>query len=104
MSVECRHVKPRLVFVKQPDEMFHNDCDRTRRSAISSNGPLILGDHSHRRRHPLRGCMTRRGRLYSDKSRFGYPGTRHHLRCYLAHEREAGNLIVLYCGKMTARN
>ena len=39
----------------------------SRRSArheqISSVQKIILGDHSHRRRHSLRGCMARRGRL-----------------------------------------
>jgi hypothetical protein len=36
--------------------------------------------YGNRRRHSLRGHMARRGRLYSDKSRFGYPGARQHHR------------------------
>src|SRR5436190_13343265 len=74
-----RHGETPFLILTVADDAVSGSISR-RSARHEQNSSVLPGDHSHRRRQPLRRCMARRGRLYSDKPRVGYPGARYHRR------------------------
>jgi len=68
-----RHGETPFLILTVADDAVSGSISR-RSARHEQNSSVLPGDHSHRRRQPLRRCMARRGRLYSDKPRVGYPG------------------------------